>query len=369
MIVVLPSGCEKTIPAATELPVHTVPGGATRYESVRRGLEEALRHGCSAALIHDAARPFAPVELFREVLSRLRKGAVAVVPVIPVADTIKRIEEGVVSTVRREDLYRAQTPQGLSIDRVLRAYDAAVAGERTPFVPTDDVALAELGGLNVETVEGDPLNFKITDECDWRVAEAVVAQGLIDIPESEWKVPLRRRKLVKSSGGACGVGFDAHRLEEGIPLRLGGIDIPHPFGLAGHSDGDVVAHAVVDALAGAARLGDIGSLYPSSDERNRGRRSTEFLEEVSRMVKEKGLSIASVDVTIVAEEPRLEPYKPAIRDSLAEALCIDASLVSVKATTTDGLGLTGSKEGIAAFATALVEPAGPDADQRVDFDQ
>lgn len=362
VVAVLPSGIEDKIALGIDLPVHAVTGGCTRYESVRRGLDEALRRGCDTALVHDAARPFAGVQLFRRVIDELGRGAAAVVPVVPVSDTIKRLDGASPTTIPREGLWRAQTPQGILIEKVLESYDAVAGPEGprgrqgSPEPPTDEAAMAEIGGLDVVTVEGDLLNLKITYDEDWAVAEAMVAQGIVQTPGRDRSLPLPERNLVLPVGGASGVGFDAHRLVEGVPLFLGGVRIPHPRGLHGHSDGDAVSHAVADALLGAAHLGDIGTLYPASDDRNRGRQSTEFLREIVAILHERGLSISSVDVTVIAEEPRLEPYKEAIRRALAGALSIDTSEVSVKATTTDGLGITGSGGGIAALATAVVAP-------------
>ncbi len=361
VVVLLPPGHPqpKGLDVPHDLQVLWLPGGATRYETVRSGLEEALGLGCEAALVHDAARPFASAQLFARVASALEGGADACVPLRPLSDTVKSVEGGKVTTVPREHLRLAQTPQGLRVDKVLAAYDAALAAlDMGPEAarPTDDVLLAEIAGLEVVFVEGEPLNFKITYEEDFAIAEALVAAGSVEVPSRRPALgpDLEALSTTVPQGARVGVGFDAHRLVEGIPLYLGGVEVPYSRGLAGHSDGDVVSHAVVDALLGAARLGDIGTHFPSSDQRHRGRRSTDFVREVAELLQRRGFQVLSVDVTVIAEAPRLETYKEPVSRSLADALGVEESKVSVKATTTDGLGITGSGEGMAALAVAVV---------------
>ncbi len=367
-VVLLPPGHPEPegLELGHDLQVLWLPGGATRYETVRSGLEKALSLGYEAALVHDAARPFASADLFRRVASALEGGADACVPLRSLSDTVKSIEDGKVTTVPREHLRLAQTPQGLCVGKVLAAYDAALAAQDTApqaAPPTDDVLLAEIAGLQVVAVEGEPFNFKITYEEDFAVAEALVASGLVEVPSRRPALgpDLQALGTTVPRGARAGVGFDAHRLVEGVPLYLGGLEIPYSRGLEGHSDGDVVSHAVVDALLGAARLGDIGTHYPSSDCRHRGRRSTDFVREVAELLQRRGFQVLSVDVTVIAEAPRLETYKEPMSRSLAEALGVEESKVSVKATTTDGLGITGSGEGMAALAVAVVGSAGGEA--------
>jgi len=369
VITVVPPGWQKWLESAkifglrdAGLACYVVRGGKNRYQSVRIGLEEAVRRGFSAALVHDAARPFASVDLFQRVALQLEAGALAVAPSIAMSDTVRLVQEGgVVSTVPRELLRRVQTPQGLIIPEVLKAFDSVTSLSKSlrSIEPTDDVAMAEAAGLDVHLVEGEALNLKITYEEDWAVAEALVAQGVVPLPSGQAEARLAS-KQVRSAPvphrALCGVGFDAHRLESGIPLVLGGARLAYPKGLRGHSDGDVASHAVADALLGAARLGDIGILYPSSDPRNKGRKSTEFLEEICGMLRQQCLEPYFVDVTVIAEEPKIAPHAADIASSLARALSMDISSVSVKATTTDGLGITGRGEGIAALATAVLRP-------------
>lgn len=396
-----------------------LPGGDTRLETVIAGTTRAADSGMEFVLVHDAARPFASSALFKRVADELLRGADAVVPVIPCNDTLKRCAEGTVeATLDRNTISAAQTPQGLRVN-VLKKYVDALGyspladspsspGQRRKGTasppslrltgaaaaddsrsPTDDVGMAEAIGATVVTVDGEEMNLKLTTPTDFIVAEALVSSGAVAPPSAAGASSLegdntrstssissrlrespRSRENVASNHAQAddvgerpaageprvGTGFDAHRLVPGRPLVLAGVRIPFDKGLQGHSDGDVAAHAVADALAGAGGLGDIGQLFPSSDPTHHNRASTEFLREVADLLEERGLEIAWIDLTVIAEHPVLETFKPAMRDALAASLGIDPRLVSVKATSTDGLGFTGRGEGIAALASCLLRP-------------
>lgn len=314
--------CE-AIAARCTKPCTVVQGGATRADSVRSGL--AAAEGELVA-IHDAARPFVSEAVITAVLTAAAADGAAA-PAVPVKDTIK-IADGagrVAATPDRASLYAVQTPQCFRRSLYLQAL-SAVTGEKASLV-TDDCSLFELAGLPVTLTEGDYANYKITTKED-----------------------LQKEKTMR-----IGHGYDVHRLVEDRKLILGGVEIPFEKGLLGHSDADVLLHAVMDAVLGAAALGDIGKLFPDSDARYAGADSTALLRQVTAVLAEAGWTIVNVDATVAAQAPRLAPYIPEMRERLAAAMGLDAGRVSVKATTEEGLGFTGSGEGIAAHAAALVE--------------
>ncbi len=304
-------------------------GGSTRQASCRLGLESLAGRGVEFVLIHDAARPLVSPDVIDRTLDALRQ-ADAVVTVIPEGDTVKMSDDGrfVSRTLDRTRLWRAQTPQGFRYDVISGAHEQA-RGE----LLTDDAGVAETAGVPVALVEGDPRNMKITTTQDLRQAEKMLGDG------SELRV---------------GTGYDVHRFTEGSTVRLCGIDIEHDRGLAGHSDADVGLHALTDALLGALALGDIGSHFPSSDDRWRGRNSEVFLRHAAGLAAARNARVRNVDVTLICQAPRILPWVPAMRERVAEILGIGVDRVSVKATTTDGLGFTGRKEGIAAQAVATL---------------
>ena len=306
-----------------------VEGGATRQESVRRGLEALAAHAPDYVLIHDAARPFASSKLIDDLIDALAGDADAAIPLCPVADTLKREKrDGTWETVPREALFRAQTPQAFRFRTIL---DAHRAHTHTPV--TDDMALAELAGIKIVAVPGEDQNFKITKPEDFNLAERLIA-------------------------GACetrtGFGFDAHRFAPGDHVWLCGVRIPHDASLAGHSDADAGLHALTDAILGAIGEGDIGQHFPPTDERWRGAPSSLFLEHAAKLVHERGGVIAHCDVTLICERPKIAPHRDAMRARIAEILGIDRARVSVKATTTEGMGFTGRREGLAAQAVATI---------------
>ncbi|MCP5410992.1 MAG: bifunctional 2-C-methyl-D-erythritol 4-phosphate cytidylyltransferase/2-C-methyl-D-erythritol 2,4-cyclodiphosphate synthase [Alphaproteobacteria bacterium] len=307
-----------------------VPGGATRQESVRLGLE-ALAAGPDGppdfVLIHDAARPFVSAGTIAAVAQALEKGARGALPMLAVADTLRRRESAGWSTVARDNLFRAQTPQGFAFGDILAAHRAH-AGTAV----TDDMALAELAGIAVEHVEGDERNLKLTTKEDFVLANALLSTG-------ETRTAM---------------GYDAHRFTEGDHVWLCGIQVPHDHGLLGHSDADAGLHALTDALLGCIGAGDIGQHFPPTDERWKGASSDKFLAHAASLIAEKGGQVIHCDVTLICERPKVGPYRQAMRARIAEILGLDIDRVSVKATTTEGMGYTGRREGLAAQAVATV---------------
>jgi 2-C-methyl-D-erythritol 4-phosphate cytidylyltransferase/2-C-methyl-D-erythritol 2,4-cyclodiphosphate synthase len=301
-----------------------VPGGATRQDSVRLGLESLADDPPDWVLIHDGVRPLAGAALIDRVLHALRTHAAAL-PTLAVIDTLKRGEHGAVAgTVDRTGLYRAQTPQGFSYARIVEAHRRFAGAAMT-----DDAALAEAAGLTVALVEGDEDNMKITEPPDLARAERLLA--------ALWRP-------------RTGLGFDVHRLTPGDGVVLLGVRVPCPFRLLGHSDADVGLHALTDALLGTLGAGDIGAHFPPSDPRWAGADSAIFLEHARDLVAAAGGRIEHVDVTLICEEPRIGPYRAAMSARVAELLALPPDRASVKATTTEGLGFPGRREGIAAQA-------------------
>jgi len=302
-----------------------IAGGATRRDSVLNGLEALAGEGdVDRVLIHDAARPFLPAAVIDRLLAALdtQDGAA---PALPVVDTLARANGSLGDTVARDDLVRVQTPQAFRFEKI-RAAHAAWSGAEA----TDDAQVARAAGLTVAIVEGDPALEKLTYEADFRRAEAALLAPRV------------------------GFGFDVHAFAAGRELWLGGIQVPHHMGLAGHSDADVVLHALTDAILGALGAGDIGDHFPPSDPQWRGAASSLFLEHACNLVAQAGGRIAHADVTIICEAPRIGPYRDAMRAQIADLLRLPQSRISIKATTTEGLGFTGRREGIAAQAVASI---------------
>lgn len=309
-----------------------VGGGARRQDSVASALDELARSAMppSHLLIHDGARPFVPSDALDRLVAVLDSGAVAAIPVLPVADTLVWGAGGMAGeVVQRDTLFRVQTPQAFRFD-TLRAAHAAWPQDRTA---TDDAQMVRALGHEVVLVAGDQRMEKITLAEDF--ARVAVLNGMG--PEFR-----------------TGMGYDVHRLEEGLPLWLGGIEIAHSHGLEGHSDADVAIHALVDAILGALGEGDIGVHFPPSDPQWRGAPSFRFLEFVRDRVAARNARITHVDLTIICEAPRIGPHRDRMRARLADILSIDPDRISVKATTTEGLGFTGRREGIAAQAIATI---------------
>ena len=305
-----------------------ITGGAERDQSVRNGLSGIAELSPEIVLIHDAARPFIPHAVIDRVLAAL-EGAPGAIPALPVADTVKRVADDRISvTVPRQDLVRAQTPQGFRYQAILDAH-AAAGG----LGLTDDAGALEVAGLDVAVVAGDASLHKITTAEDLRMARMAHGQ------DEETRV---------------GTGFDVHRFGPGDSVTLCGITVPHTVSLTGHSDADVGLHALTDALLGAIGDGDIGAHFPPSDPQWKGADSAAFLVEARRLVAARGGRIVNVDVTLICERPKIGPHRETMRKRVAEILGITVGRVSVKATTTEQLGFAGRGEGIAAQAAATV---------------
>ena len=303
-------------------------GGATRQESVRLGLEALAKDAPDFVLIHDAARPLISAKVIGDVVKALESGADGALPMVAAADTLRRLgAEGQWTLVPRENLYRAQTPQGFVYAKIAAAHRDH-AGEEV----TDDVALAELAGLKVQMVEGEEKNIKVTRKEDFALAERLMGSGDV----------------------RTATGYDVHKFTDGDHIWLCGLKVPHTHGLEGHSDADVGLHAITDAILGCVGEGDIGQHFPPTDERWRGAASWKFLDHAASLVAAKGGVITHVDVTIICERPKVGPHRDAMKAKIAEILHLELSRVSVKATTTEGLGFTGRREGIAAQAIATV---------------
>lgn len=310
-------------------------GGDTRQCSVLSGLEALAAQAPFRVLIHDAARPFVDRSVIDRVLAAVAPGT-GVIPTLAVSDTLVRCDtSGLVrDTVPREHLWRVQTPQGFIYSEILAAHRAAAAQGRLDF--TDDAAVLRHAGLSVRGVEGSSRNMKITTAED-----LAMAQSAIKAEEA-------------SSEYRTGTGFDVHRFADGDHVWLCGVKIAHTRRLDGHSDADVGLHALTDALLGAIGDGDIGQHFPPSDPRWRGASSELFLADAARRVRQRGGAIVNVDVTLLCEEPKIAPYREAMQEAIARTLAIGVRRVGIKATTTEGLGFTGRREGIAAQAVATV---------------
>jgi len=313
-----------------------VPGGARRQDSVRAGLEALASDPPSSVLIHDAARPFVSAELISRVIGTLdeRQGAV---PGLPVTDTLKWVARGqVIGTAERDQLWRAQTPQGFRFETILAAHRTAAHGPAREF--TDDAGIAEWFGLDVALVEGAEDNRKLTTPEDLKRADALLKAG--------------------GAGGSTTIrvaqGYDVHAFGAGDAVILCGVTIPHPKKLIGHSDADVGLHALTDALLGTIAEGDIGVHFPPSDARWRGAASEVFLKHAASLVRQRGGAIVHADITLLCEAPRIAPYRDLMRSRIAGMLGVQVAQVSIKATTNEGLGFIGRGEGIAAMATATV---------------
>jgi 2-C-methyl-D-erythritol 4-phosphate cytidylyltransferase/2-C-methyl-D-erythritol 2,4-cyclodiphosphate synthase len=307
---------------------HPVPGGAERQQSVLNGLEAiAASGGAEFVLIHDAARPFLP----REVVGRLVEalaGAPGAVPVLPVVDTLARADGALGDVAPREGLVRVQTPQAFRFQAILAAHRSWRGAPAT-----DDAQVARAAGYDVIIVEGDLVLEKLTYEADFERAGQRLAERLVS---------------------RTAMGFDVHAFAPGEKLWLGGLLIPHDRGLKGHSDADVVLHAVTDALLGTIGAGDIGMHFPPSDPQWRGAASSRFVEHALGLIEARGGTVDHIDVTVICEAPKIGPHRDAIRASVAGLLRVPASRISIKATTTEQLGFTGRGEGMAAQAIATV---------------
>ncbi len=306
-------------------------GGASRRESVARGLRHLAVAGVTKVLIHDAARPFLSAQVIDRVLDGLTS-ADGAMPILPVADTLARSDSGVLGiTVPRDDVVRVQTPQGFHLQAVIAAHAAWPADAEA----TDDAQMVRRLGGRVALVQGDAMLEKITYPDDMTGADMRLT----------WET-------------RTAMGYDVHRLDDGEELWLGGVLIPHHQGLSGHSDADVALHALTDALLGTIAAGDIGTHFPPSDPQWKGAESGQFLQHAAKLIADKGGRIDFVDLTIICEAPKIGPHRAAMVERIAALLNIDQSRVSLKATTTERLGFTGRGEGIATQAVATVRLPG-----------
>ncbi|SJZ48406.1 2-C-methyl-D-erythritol 2,4-cyclodiphosphate synthase [Enhydrobacter aerosaccus] len=333
--VVIAAGDESLYDAAVQglglaLPIH---GGASRQQSVLNGLEALAREAPDFVAIHDGARPFVrPADIAGCLAAAAAKGVDGAVLGVPLADTLKRADRDgrVIETVPRANLWRAQTPQIFRFEPLLAAHRAAATlAENEGTALTDDAAVAERAGLKVVMVAGSDDNRKITTSDD-----------------------LDRSSVMETR---TALGFDVHGFASGSAVMLGGVAIPHSQALAGHSDADVALHALTDAILGTIAAGDIGKHFPPSDPQWRGVSSDRFLRHAVDLLAAQGGRIVHLDLTVVCEAPRVGPHREAMVSSIAKIAGVVPDRVSVKATTTEGLGFTGRREGIAAQAIATVE--------------
>jgi len=361
-------------------PVRLVAGGARRQDSVANAFRAAAPES-DVIVIHDAARPFVTADVIARTIEAAHESGAAVAA-MQARDTVKRAEgpanrfrrgsggqeaghlpsDGpaeagpyVLETIARETIFLAQTPQAFRRDVLLAAFELAA---RTNAEGTDEAALAERAGHTVRLVEGDVSNIKITTLDDLAIAAAIAAARAADASPSTDAAADGARGFSRAAGpartGRAGTGYDLHRLVAGRPLVIGGVTIPSEFGALGHSDADVACHAITDAILGAAGLGDIGRHFPDSDPQWNGASSLDLLARAAAMVREAGLDVGNVDVTVVLEAPKIRDHIAAMRDAIARALAIDPARVSVKGKTNEGADAVGRGEAIAAHAIALI---------------
>lgn len=300
-----------------------VAGGEERQDSVFNALQElnSRKPGVSLVLIHDGARPFVSSDVILNVIRKADETGAAVACVAMTNSVRKVVDKNTSTSVDRSDYYSVQTPQGFRKSLLIEAYDRAFDDG---YSGTDDASVVERTGHEIAIVEGDYGNIKITTKED---------------------LPMENR---------VGTGYDVHRLTEGRKLILGGVEIPHDRGLLGHSDADVLLHAVMDALLGAAALGDIGRHFPDTDDAYKGISSMILLEKVGKLLEENFYRIGNIDVTLIAQKPKISPYIEEMRENISKALGTDVSRINIKGTTTEKLGFAGREEGIACEAAASI---------------
>lgn len=301
-------------------------GGKERQDSVRNGLDAVTG---DYVLIHDGARPCISKEIIENTINELKDNDAAVV-CVPTIDTIKVCKDDyVVNTPKRSDLYLVQTPQGFKTSLIRDLHKKAIGVD---YNFTDDASICEWAKVPVKVVMGDYKNIKVTTQNDINLLKVYFGENMQRI----------------------GQGYDVHQLVKGRKLILGGVDIPYEFGLLGHSDADVLLHAITDALLGALALGDLGKHFPPSDDKYKNIDSMILLNKVYDLVKEKNYTISNIDATVIAQKPKLSPYIEQMKENIAKNLDLDIDCVSVKATTTEKLGFEGRMEGISAQAVVLV---------------
>ena len=325
---------------ARDLPLEPpVFGGDTRQKSGFNGLESFIEHSPSKILIHDAARPFVAADTITRILRSL-DSSTAALAASKITDTVKKQDKAgyVHETLAREELWRAQTPQGFRFEEILAAH---IQFRDESY--TDDAAIAEAAGHKVLLVDCKEENFKVTNPGDFLRGEVVSS--------TEEKAT---HKIADLSGIRMGIGFDVHRFGPGDHVILCGVPIPHTHGLLAHSDADVAMHAITDAILGGICAGDIGTHFPPSDMKWKGASSDIFLTEAAKMVTQKNGAINHIDLTIVCETPKIGPHREAMQSRLGEILNMSSELISIKGTTSERLGFTGRREGIAAQAAATI---------------
>jgi 2-C-methyl-D-erythritol 4-phosphate cytidylyltransferase/2-C-methyl-D-erythritol 2,4-cyclodiphosphate synthase len=304
-----------------------VTGGSTRTESVKAGLAALAETPPDYVMIHDAARPFIDSDLVKPLLAALATHDGAV-PALPIVDALKTHD---FEAFDRNSLQRVQTPQAFRYDKIKAAFDTLTEG----MSAHDDIAVAQDAGLSLQFTQGDERNFKVTWPEDFAKAEAMLQSPRLAI---------------------TGSGFDVHKLAESeAPLWLCGVEVDSPYTLVGHSDADVGLHAITDAILGALAKGDIGDHFPPTDARWKGASSDQFLAHAIKLAQSDGATLRHVDLTLICERPKIKPYREAMRAKVADITGLPLSRVSIKATTTETLGFTGRKEGIAAQALATLE--------------
>ena len=322
--------------------LRVIAGGRERQDSVQAGLD-ALPDEVEFVLVHDGVRPFVSPEIIDSCLEAIGQTGAAMVAV-PAKDTLKAVsEEGIIAqTVDRSGVWQAQTPQGARTSLLKEAFAAA---KRDKITATDEAGLLERLNIPVKVIEGSERNIKIT-----RPEDLILAKAILMEESRESFISAGESGLY--SGGH---GYDAHRLVAGRPLVLGGVTVPHDRGLEGHSDADVLTHALCDALLGAAGAGDIGRHFPDTDAKFKDISSLKILESVVEHVAEKGYGLQNADITVVAQKPKLTPYFAVMKENLAAACNTDMDVINIKATTTEGMGFEGREEGISAHAVVLLK--------------
>jgi len=301
-------------------------GGKTRQESTFKALKRIKKMNCKKVLVHDSARPFPTKKLINKIIYKLKKNHV-VVPVIKINDATKRIKKNMIfKNINRNSLRFSQTPQGFTFKKIYEKHQRNI---NTPF--DDDSALFTKDKEKVTTVTGSKINLKITDKEDLNLF-----------------ISLKKIKTY------CGIGFDIHKLAEGRKLYLGGIKIPFPLGLQGHSDGDSVLHALIDSLLGACKLGDIGKLFSDKNKKYKNIRSTVLLKKVIELIKSKNFSINNIDINVIAQKPKIKKYTKKMTDSISKICEIKPSQINIKGKTTEKLGPIGKEKAIASEVIASV---------------
>ncbi len=340
IVLVLPEdfipSLKKELEGKFPVEIRFVSGGLTRQGSVRNGIR-MIDPLAKWVVIHDVARPLVTLDIVRKVFHAAQREGAAV-PAVAVSDTLKKgdVSHLVVKTISRDHLYQIQTPQAFSKDLLVEALNWA---DDKGLDATDEAGLFESIGHRVRLVESSPFNFKLTRPEDFQLAEAFLKNQPGAVVKNSMRI---------------GEGYDVHPFVEGRDLILGGVKIPFEMGLKGHSDADALLHAIGDSILGALAEGDLGKHFPDTDPKYRGISSLKLLEEIFKLVEQKGYVIANLDATVICQKPKLAPYIQQMRQNIAEVLHVPEEAVNVKATTEEGLGFTGTMQGLAAKAVVLL---------------